>query len=75
MNKQKNKPKSNARMKFIGRRKVLSEVPFSNSTLWRMVKAGEFPAPVKISDRKVAWIESEIEDWKEAQIEKSRAAI
>ena len=30
-------------------------VPFSHSTLWRMVKAGTFPAPVKIGPRISAW--------------------
>ena len=29
--------------------------PFSSSTLWRKVKAGTFPRPVKISPRITAW--------------------
>jgi len=30
--------------------------------LWRLVKAGKFPAPIKIGV-KSAWIEAEIEAW------------
>ena len=30
-------------------------VPFSAATLWRKVAAGEFPAPVKLSERVTAW--------------------
>lgn len=30
-------------------------VPFSATTIWRLVKKGEFPAPIKISDGITAW--------------------
>ena len=30
-------------------------VPFSGATLWRKVKAGTFPRPVKLSERVTAW--------------------
>src|SRR6476646_10176280 len=29
--------------------------PFSSATLWRMVKAGTFPQPVKLGPRITAW--------------------
>ena len=38
-------------------------VPFSPSTLWRKVKAGEFPQPVKISRHITAWRVSDIQAW------------
>jgi predicted DNA-binding transcriptional regulator AlpA len=38
-------------------------VPFSLSTLWRNVKAGVFPAPVKLSDRVTAWRVEDIRAW------------
>jgi prophage regulatory protein len=44
-------------------------VPFSSATLWRAVKAGTFPAPVKLSDRVTAWRVEDIRAWM-----KSRAA-
>lgn len=30
-------------------------LPISSATLWRKVKAGTFPAPVKLSTRVTAW--------------------
>lgn len=30
-------------------------LPFSASTLWRRVRAGTFPAPVKLSERVTCW--------------------
>ena len=38
-------------------------VPFSSATLWRSVKAGTFPAPVKLSDRVTAWRVEDIRVW------------
>jgi hypothetical protein len=38
-------------------------LPFSSPTLWRMVKAGKFPAPVKLSDRVTAWRVEDIRAW------------
>lgn len=34
---------------------VPSIVPFSAATLWRKVKNGTFPKPVKLSERVTAW--------------------
>ena len=38
-------------------------IPFSESTLWRKVKVGEFPQPVKISSHITAWRMSDIRAW------------
>lgn len=40
-------------------------VPFSSATLWRKVKAGTFPAPVKLSERVTAWHVQSIREWME----------
>lgn len=40
---------------FIRQPQVLEVVPFSSATLWRKCKAGDFPSPVKLSDRVTAW--------------------
>ncbi len=37
--------------------------PVSKSTLWAKVRAGEFPAPIKLSARAVAWRRSEVEEF------------
>ena len=38
-------------------------VPFSSATLWRKVGTGEFPKPVKLSERITAWKTSDIKTW------------
>ncbi len=38
-------------------------VPFSSATLWRKVQAGEFPAPVKLSERVTAWRAADVLTW------------
>ena len=38
-------------------------LPFSSPTLWRKVKAGTFPKPIKLSERVTAWRVGEIRAW------------
>ena len=38
-------------------------LPFSAPTLWRKVKAGTFPAPVKLSERVTAWNVGAVRAW------------
>lgn len=42
-------------------------VPFSAPTLWRHVKAGIFPQPVKIGPGVTAWRLRDIQAWQLAQ--------
>lgn len=42
-------------------------LPFSGPTLWRKVKAGTFPKPLKLSERITAWKVGEIRAWLNAQ--------
>ena len=46
----------------------LPSLPFARATLWRMVSAGTFPAPVKVSSRITAWKRVEVETWVAAQV-------
>lgn len=53
---------------FIRQRQLIPHViPFSSATLWRKVKAGTFPAPVKLSERVTAWNVADVRAWMEAQ--------
>jgi prophage regulatory protein len=38
-------------------------LPFSSATFWRKVKAGTFPAPVKLSQRVTAWRVDDVRAW------------
>lgn len=38
-------------------------VPMSKATLWRMVRDGRFPKPVKLSGGVTAWRVEQVRDW------------
>ena len=38
------------------------------SSIYESISAGEFPKPVKINKRAVAWVLSEVEEWIEERI-------
>ncbi|MCW5750878.1 MAG: AlpA family phage regulatory protein [Alphaproteobacteria bacterium] len=47
----------------------------SEMTVWRWVKAGTFPRPIKIGAHRVGWLESEFLAWLAARAaERDRAA-
>jgi prophage regulatory protein len=41
-------------------------IPYSRVHLARLIKAGKFPAPVKLSDNRVGFVEGEIDNLVEA---------
>jgi prophage regulatory protein len=49
---------------YLRQRQLLkNHLPFSASTLWRKVRSGEFPAPVKLSEGITAWRLSDVNQW------------
>lgn len=42
-------------------------LPFSLATLWRLVAAGKFPRPSKLSERMTAWRVGDVRAWLQAQ--------
>lgn len=62
-------------MAFLRLKRVLAETGLSKSTLYGMVKKGEFPAPVRLSDKAVGWVDLEIQYWGEARIKASREVL
>jgi prophage regulatory protein len=48
-------------------RNPLAPLPFSAPTLWRKVKAGTFPRPIKLSARVTAWRVCDIREWMKVQ--------
>ena len=52
------------RFQLIARQRLkekLGDPAISDTTLWRMVKRGELPAPIRISAGRIAWIEPEVD--------------
>ena len=51
------------------RHRAVSEITgFSQSTIARKVKAGQFPKPVKLGPQTLAWVAEEVEVWLAARI-------
>lgn len=48
---------------ILSRKAVSSLTGLSYSTLWREVKRGNFPCPVRISVGRVGWVSSDIQNW------------
>ncbi len=43
-------------------KQVMSRMGWSRTTLWRRVRAGEFPAPVKTGPNSVDWFSDEVDE-------------
>lgn len=54
---------------------VMSRTGLSRSTIYLKVSQGNFPLPVNLGPRAVGWVEAEIQEWLEQQIEASRVPV
>lgn len=48
---------------FIRIRHLVRFIPFSRTTIWRKVKEGAFPRPVKLSSDITAWRVADVRAW------------
>jgi predicted DNA-binding transcriptional regulator AlpA len=48
---------------FIRQKQLLPKLGFSAPTLWRKIKQGSFPKPVKLGKNITAWRLEDIDDW------------
>ncbi len=57
----------------------LSEVkgvaPLSTASIYRLIKKGEFPKQIKLSERSSGWVLEEVEQWLEEQINKRKEEV
>jgi len=49
--------------RVIRRREVETLTGIPRSTLYAKIAIGDFPAPIKIGQRAVGWIEAEVHEW------------
>ncbi len=54
--------------RFIKLPEVEATTSLKKPTIYRMIKEGKFPRPVKLNKRSVAWVELEITDWQEMRM-------
>ena len=58
--------------KFIRLPEVIEKTGVQKTYIWNSIKEGTFPAQIKIAKRVSVWIESEIDQWVNEQIDKAR---
>ncbi len=51
---------------------VIARTGCSRPTIYKAIARGDFPTPIKLGARAVAWQESQIEQWVQARISASR---
>lgn len=49
--------------RFLSPNKVAELTSLHRTSIYRKVAAGEFPAPIRLSERRVAFKESEVRAW------------
>ena len=54
---------------------VLARVGLKTTRLYELVGDGEFPKPIRLGDRAVAWLSTEVDSWILAQSMKPRVEI
>ena len=59
---------------FVRQSTILPVLGFSATTLWRTVKQGTFPRPIKLSERVTAWRAEDVHAWMAAQGNSQQAA-
>ena len=49
--------------RLLHRAEVEAKTGLGRSTIYRLMRQGEFPTPIKIGPRAVRWPQSELDDW------------
>jgi prophage regulatory protein len=48
---------------FLSEKEVSRKVRLSRAQIWRLRRMGRFPVPISISDRRIVFLDSEIDAW------------
>ena len=38
-------------------------IPYSRASIYRKIRNGTFPRPIKLGENKIAWLDHEIDEW------------
>lgn len=55
-------------LKYLTLKQTCRTVGFHRTAIWRMVKIGRFPAPIKIGAIRIAWLEEDLRKWMDERI-------
>lgn len=54
--------------RLLSAKEVLQVTSISTSGLYRMMKFGTFPRSIQIGPQRVAWLESEVNEWVQQRV-------
>lgn len=57
------KPESAAQQKLYRKNTLVEKLDIGRTTLDEWVASGEFPQPIKIGPRAIAWLAEEVDQW------------
>ncbi|HEX7371121.1 MAG TPA: AlpA family transcriptional regulator [Rhodanobacteraceae bacterium] len=60
------------RDRVLRRRSVQAMTGLSRSAIYRLISAGAFPQPVRLSANSVGWLASEVGDWVTSRVKATR---
>lgn len=49
--------------RIVSPKAVTAKTSLSRTTLWRLSRKGDFPAPRKLSENRIGWSLNEVEAW------------
>ena len=56
----------------LRRKQVESITGLSRSSIYSKMEIGTFPKPIKLSERSVGWLDSEVQDWLKSRVAETR---
>lgn len=56
-------------MRVMKLNEVINTTGLSRSSIYAYMTKGEFPKPIQLGPRAVAWIEGEVQEWLKVRIE------
>lgn len=59
-------------MNYIKLREVMKRTSLGKNLIYTLMKTGDFPQSIKLSARRQAWIESEVDQWMKEKFKESR---
>ncbi|MDB5762456.1 MAG: AlpA family transcriptional regulator [Herminiimonas sp.] len=67
--------KSANEARILRLQQIKERTGLSRSTIYALIKAGQFNAPISLGRRAVGWLESDVSDFIEACVKASRKAV
>ncbi|QIA76061.1 helix-turn-helix transcriptional regulator [Rodentibacter caecimuris] len=58
--------------RFLKFEEVIARTGLAKTTIYKRMAAGLFPQNINLGGRRVVWLESEINEWMQQQIERNR---